>query len=286
MTSYRPLITIAIIIMLVLGLASCGKDAQISDPAPDGTVEAWSFDKAQSGTGSDPQDFLNWLYHVDEPLGGGVPGPVYEYEVAMTGTISVANGGIVGGHPATWPSLYVFQYMVAPGSIDPASVTPDANGNIQITVRVPVLDSDFPCENAAMPVILEPDDLHNLPLLDEDGVVVHDADNNIVYQKSQLIVSYHPNLTPIDCLGFIFGSSDEYDDPEDDFYSEETYSIATSESTAMNKSIKPGGGIEIPLENCNQNIEVSIWHHSKWALEDDGGDDTTGILTVLREPCQ
>lgn len=264
MWRHRPPILIAILIALILGIASCGQDDSISEPTAGPRAPQGLIDKDGTAPSAENQAYLGWIYHQPEVAS-------YTYEVALTGVVSVANGGLLTGTPASWPSGYVFSYLVFEDAIDLAAsgLDPDTD-EVEITMLVPVADSQFPCPDAAMPIQLKP-----------DGLVYKSG------QPAQATLCYHPNLEPNYNAGYWWHSAEP--DPATGFYvAMEIYQTYTTPTyNVLDKGL--GGPVIIepsprPYE-CEINIPAAIGHHSTWALEKNGGGPTPPDSDDLVDPC-
>lgn len=246
--------------LLLAGLASCGRD----DATAPGRTDLPNWTTADKDVPSDY--FLNWLYHQNTPE---VTDPVYAYEVALSGWVSVQNGGALQGHPASWPDVYKFRYVVLPNTMDTSTAELDslnfyhdgATGEdwVKITIEVPVLDTAFPCADGEMPFLLSP---HGL-----------DYPGGPAYAQLCL----HPNLVPNCTSDFVV----YYPLPINDVaYTLGGYGIATYEDPVADKLLMPGldrddplGGDPYDAAGCRLGIWALIPHHSKWAIEEDNGSD-------------
>jgi len=262
----RHRLSVALALCAVLSaLASCGRD---TNPEPMGAPAPTAYDHAKDA--DEYQTFMLWLYNQNVPGESG-----YVYEVALDGWVSVAAGGVVTGSPATWSGGYWFYYLVDPNTmtIDESQLGPDdynaATGEVRIRMLVPVVDTVFPCEHAAMPILLYP-----------DGVEYANG-------KAHLGINYHPGLNA-DCAitDWQFGSVEPVEGTTD-FYSRElvtTTNVNQTFAKALRLPVPIDPPIIIEPNLCNMGIAVDIEHHSKWALEEDVGDGPGGFET-LYDPC-
>jgi hypothetical protein len=187
--------------------------------------------------------YLEWLY--------GEP-DTYTYEVAFSGSIDIAAGGMLWGFPSTWGPDYTFAMSIPAGAIVPPAEGIDS---VTITCYVPVLDTTFPTTDDPMPLIFEPDGLQ-------------------FSQPATVWLCYHPNLTPT-CDGYTFASAD-YDPVLQTYYSAESYLISNAPAQAMDKTAAPPRPLDplpLPPDPCAVWIQATMNHFSRWAVGKGNGGD-------------
>ncbi len=277
MLENRRFLIVLVLVVFSLGVASCGEENQITQP---GGSEFAARNGMAKGAEAD-QEFLQWLYYQDSldpnPDPSHDPESDHVYEDALRGIVSITDGGLITGNPDSWSSDYYFSYRVLPGTIDRSSIRPEniIDGDfVEISIRVPVYDTSFDCEKAAMPLNIGPDKMrYGTKII--NGVEVQ--------QKARLIIGYHPLLVP-DCdKDWVLGSVEE--DTSGVYYSQEINGILNLPNQNMNKLsqiVKPGIQPD-PFRDCRMFIEASIAHHSKWALEEDTGPG--GTMSNLEFMC-
>lgn len=205
--------------MTVLGLAlsSCQHEDAALAPAP-------TADKFVLGDGG----LAEYLALLDDAA------ETYTYETAIEAEIDVVSGGTATGYPPSWGPDFSFSMAIPPGAID-TDVFPGPT--VTITVKVPVMDTVFPCESAPMPVVFEPSGLDFLVAM-------------------ELTVNLHPSL-------------------DENCYSYEFFYVETVDQ--MPQILTWGGfqhAVGGPPD-CGVDIGTWVKHFSRWHMAQGKVDTTT-----------
>ncbi len=262
----RFMAPVALLCLLVITAASCGESTEPQTPM-ESTADQGEVRPGFEKTIEPSEELLTFVYYQDVA-------DDYTYEVALSGTVSVADGGLITGHPASWPLIYRFSYFVKPGSINPASLEDSTATSIEISILVPVRNTNFlPGYDEVMPMILEPDGLEYF--IPENA----STPAEFLTFAAELTLSLHPDLPP-SCESYAVFSAD-WDDQNGYFSREIIVVQEPADLTEPNDLIKAYRDPIEPIDpidadllwECWINIPADILHHSRWAVTKNDGDE-------------
>ncbi len=232
----RNVLVLILLALPLLALPACERSGDPVAPPAGGTETA-----APEAGRAAPKALQPSPEHLEAVLDAG---DGYVYETAFGGTVDIAQGGVLYGHPASWPSSYVFMMMVPPGAIVPP--TPGAD-RVTITCSVPVGSTVFATPDEDMPLIFEPDGLQ-------------------FNQPATVVLCYHPNLEA-SCNGYVFYSIDP--EPEG-AYSAGEIVVTSLAAQSVQKTLAQPPALDDPnlamVPDCHLNILATMSHFSRWAI--------------------
>jgi hypothetical protein len=171
-------------------------------------------------------------------------GEAYDYDT-VSGTIAIATGGSFMGHPASYPTGFAVSVSVPAGAV-PEEYAVD--GEITITVKVPVNGTTFASADDPCPVVLEPDGVQFRDAIDIWVVLPDD----LAERCDEGYLFYNLEQT--------FVNGNEIYDYKDTSH---VYSLASD-----HESVAPPGfqGPSVP-GGCRNLIRCQVLHFSRWEIE-------------------